>query len=53
MTGDGASEGEEGIGLMAPRVGLCASAQATMVMRLLLGEPTHSALKTALMCSYF
>ena len=40
MTGDGASEGEEGIGLMAPRVGLCASAQATMVMRLLLGEPT-------------
>lgn len=36
--GDGASEGEEGIGLMAPRVGLCASAQATMMMRLLLGE---------------
>lgn len=38
MVGDGKSEGEEGIGLMAPRVGLCASAQATLVMRLLLGE---------------
>lgn len=38
QVGDGKSEGEEGIGLMAPRVGLCASAQATLVMRLLLGE---------------
>ena len=38
MVGDGESEGEEGIGLMAPRVGLCASAQATLIMRLLLGE---------------
>lgn len=40
MVGDGKSEGEEGIGLMAPRVGLCASAQATLIMRLLLGETT-------------
>lgn len=40
LAGDGASEGEEGIGLMAPRVGLCASTQATLVMRLLLGETT-------------
>ncbi|MDO4281666.1 MAG: sulfur carrier protein ThiS adenylyltransferase ThiF [Peptococcaceae bacterium] len=40
LAGDGSSEGEEGIGLMAPRVGLCASAQATMIMRLLLGETT-------------
>lgn len=40
QVGDGKSEGEEGIGLMAPRVGLCASAQATLVMRLLLGETT-------------
>lgn len=40
MVGDGKSEGESGIGLMAPRVGLCASAQATLVMRLLLGETT-------------
>ena len=38
MVGDGESEGEEGIGLMAPRVGLCASAQATLVMRLLLND---------------
>ena len=38
MVGDEESEGEEGIGLMAPRVGLCASAQATLIMRLLLGE---------------
>lgn len=40
LVGDGTNEGEEGIGLMAPRVGLCASAQATMIMRLLLGETT-------------
>ena len=40
MIGDSESEGEEGIGLMAPRVGLCASAQATLTMRLLLGETT-------------
>lgn len=40
MVGDGESEGEEGIGLMAPRVGLCASAQATLIMRLILGETT-------------
>lgn len=38
QVGDGTSEGEEGIGLMAPRVGLCASAQATLVMRLILNE---------------
>lgn len=38
MVGDGESEGEEGIGLMAPRVGLCASAQATLIMRLLLND---------------
>lgn len=40
LVGDEVSEGEEGIGLMAPRVGLCASAQATLIMRLLLGETT-------------
>lgn len=40
LVGDGTNEGEEGIGLMAPRVGLCASAQATLIMRLLLGETT-------------
>ena len=40
LTGDGESAGEDGIGLMAPRVGLCASAQATMVLRLLAGETT-------------
>ncbi|MEE0435174.1 MAG: sulfur carrier protein ThiS adenylyltransferase ThiF [Peptococcaceae bacterium] len=40
MVGDSESEGEDGIGLMAPRVGLCASAQATLIMRLLLGEIT-------------
>ena len=39
-SGDGTSEGEDGIGLMAPRVGLCANHQATMIMRLLLGEVT-------------
>ncbi|MEE0511831.1 MAG: sulfur carrier protein ThiS adenylyltransferase ThiF [Peptococcaceae bacterium] len=40
LVGDDINEGEEGIGLMAPRVGLCASAQATLTMRLLLGENT-------------
>lgn len=40
MAGDGESEGEDGIGLMAPRVGLCANQQATMIMRLILGEVT-------------
>lgn len=38
VVGDGLSEGEDGIGLMAPRVGLCAHAQATQTMRLILNE---------------
>lgn len=40
IVGDGTSEGEDGIGLMAPRVGLCAHAQATQIMRLILNEKT-------------
>ena len=38
VCGDGASDIADGIGLMAPRVALCAAQQATMVLRLLLGE---------------
>lgn len=40
LVGDGQSEGEDGIGLMAPRVQLCAAAQATVVMRLILDPST-------------
>lgn len=38
LCGDGASDIADGVGLMAPRVAVCAAQQATMVMRLLLGE---------------
>ena len=38
VCGDGTSDIADGIGLMAPRVALCAAQQATMVLRLLLGE---------------
>ena len=38
VCGDETSDIAVGIGLMAPRVALCAAQQATMVLRLLLGE---------------
>ena len=38
VCGDGTSDIADGIGLMAPRVALCAAQQATMVLRLLLGH---------------
>lgn len=38
VCGDGTSDIADGVGLMAPRVALCAAQQATMVLRLLLGE---------------
>ena len=38
LCGDGESDIEQGQGLMAPRVAVCAAHQATMVMRLLLGQ---------------
>ncbi len=38
LCGDGESDVAQGRGLMAPRVAVCAAHQATMVMRLLLGE---------------
>ena len=38
VCGDGASDIADGVGLMAPRVAVCAAQQATMVLRLLLGE---------------
>lgn len=38
VCGDGASDIADGLGLMAPRVALCAAHQATMALRLLLGE---------------
>lgn len=38
VCGDETSDIADGIGLMAPRVALCAAQQATMVLRLLLGE---------------
>ncbi|MGO5094226.1 sulfur carrier protein ThiS adenylyltransferase ThiF [Agathobaculum sp. LCP25S3_E8] len=37
VCGDGTSDIANGIGLMAPRVAVCAAQQATMVLRLLLG----------------
>lgn len=38
VCGDGTSDIADGVGLMAPRVAVCAAQQATMVLRLLLGE---------------
>lgn len=38
VCGDGSSDVTDGIGLMAPRVAVCAAQQATMVLRLLLGH---------------
>lgn len=38
VCGDGTSDMADGVGLMAPRVAVCAAQQATMVLRLLLGE---------------
>ena len=38
VCGDGESDIEDGVGLTAPRVAVCAAHQATMVMRLLLGQ---------------
>ena len=38
LCGDGESDISQGQGLMAPRVAVCAAHQATMVMRLLLGQ---------------
>ena len=38
VCGDGISDIADGVGLMAPRVALCAAQQATMVLRLLLGQ---------------
>ena len=38
VCGDGSSDVADGIGLMAPRVAVCAAQQATMVLRLLLGH---------------
>lgn len=38
VCGDGMSDIADGVGLMAPRVAVCAAQQATMVLRLLLGE---------------
>lgn len=38
LCGDEESDIDQGQGLMAPRVAVCAAHQATMVMRLLLGE---------------
>ena len=38
ICGDGTSDMADGVGLMAPRVAVCAAQQATMVLRLLLGE---------------
>ena len=38
LCGDEKTEAEEGRGLMAPRVALCAAHQANMVLRLILGE---------------
>lgn len=37
LCGDGASDIADGVGLMAPRVAVCAAHEATMVLRLLLG----------------
>ncbi|MGI6181260.1 MAG: sulfur carrier protein ThiS adenylyltransferase ThiF [Agathobaculum sp.] len=38
LCGDGVSDISDGLGLMAPRVAVCAAHQATMALRLLLGE---------------
>lgn len=38
ICGDGASDSGNGLGLMAPRVALCAAHQANQTLRLLLGE---------------
>ncbi|WP_343286557.1 sulfur carrier protein ThiS adenylyltransferase ThiF [Flavonifractor sp. An82] len=38
LCGDGESDIDQGQGLMAPRVAVCAAHQAAMVMRLLLGQ---------------
>lgn len=38
VCGDGVSEAQPGNGLMAPRVGICANAQANQVLRIILGE---------------
>lgn len=40
VCGDGSSDIADGLGLMAPRVALCAAQQANMVLRLLLGIDT-------------
>lgn len=37
LCGDGTSDIADGVGLMAPRVAVCAAHEATMVLRLLLG----------------
>jgi len=37
VSGDSVAPAQEGIGFMAPRVGICAGHQANMVLRLLLG----------------
>ncbi|MGM9611972.1 MAG: sulfur carrier protein ThiS adenylyltransferase ThiF [Butyricicoccus sp.] len=38
LSGDGTADIADGLGLMAPRVAVCAAHEAAMVMRLLLGE---------------
>ena len=38
VCGDGESDTADGVGLLAPRVAVCAAHQATMALRLLLGE---------------
>ena len=38
LCGDGKSDAYEGVGLMAPRVMVCAGHQANMIVRLILGE---------------
>ncbi|QNM05947.1 sulfur carrier protein ThiS adenylyltransferase ThiF [Qiania dongpingensis] len=39
LCGDGKTDIADGIGLMAPRVNICAGQQANMAVRLILGEP--------------
>ena len=38
LCGDGSTAAQEGMGLMSPRVSICAGHQANMVLRLILGE---------------
>ena len=38
ICGDGVSDINDGMGLMSPRVSICAGHQANMVIRLILGE---------------